>query len=679
MKYTFLVSFLCFSLFIINSSEAQSNFKQDALASHIDSTVSPGNDFFEFANGRWFKNHPIPPTEQYNGIFQIIRDTINAQIKEICIKAAALENPEEGSNKQKIGDFYSSGMDSVAINSQKHAPLQPELKRVDAVQSTDELTNEVARVQAISGSPMFRFYVGQDDKISSKNAIFLSQGGLSLPDRSYYFADDKRTKKVRREFLNYASSIFRILGQSSEEALENAQNLMKLETDMARTSRKREDTRDPNTNYHKMTVAKLQNMTPNINWKRFFSTTGLTQVDTVIVGQPEFFTALNTYLESYPLRTWKSYLKLHLMSGLAPYLDDHTFNVYFDFYSKTLRGIREPRPRWKRVVNTTNRALGDLIGQVYVAEYLPEGTKDKLLEIGKAIRDVYADRIKELDWMSGETKEKALYKLENMIFKVGYPDKWKDLSNMSIGHSSYAENVMNANKWEFDRMVNKFGKPVDRTEWHMEPQTWNAYYNPSNNEIVMPGCIIIVPGYEHKLADDAILYSAIGGSFFGHEITHGFDDQGSKYDANGNLNNWWTPQDSARFYAKTRMIVRQFNDYVAVDSLHINGESTQGENIADLGGIMMGYQAFQKTDQYKEGKKIAGLTPEQRFFLGYALAWMIHERPEAIANQIRSDVHSPAKFRVNGPLSDMPEFYDAFDVEKGDAMWRPDSVRVKIW
>lgn len=281
--------------------------------------------------------------------------------------------------------------------------------------------------------------------------------------------------------------------------------------------------------------------------------------------------------------------------------------------------------------------------------------------------------------MTEGTKKKALHKLDVMIMKVGYPDKWKDLSSLHVDRSSYVKNVMNASKWYTHYMISKYGKPVDRTEWGMEPQTYNAYYNPSNNEIVVPGCNIMVPGYERKMADDAILYAIIGGSTFGHEMTHGFDDQGSKYDAQGNLNNWWTPEDSVKFYAKTRMIVKQFDGYVAVDSLHINGSMTQGENIADLGGIMMGYQAFQQTKQYKDNEKIAGLTPDQRFFLGYAMAWMLNMRPEAIANQVRSDVHSPAKFRVNGPLSDMTAFYKTFDVKKGDAMWRPDSLRVKIW
>lgn len=341
--------------------------------------------------------------------------------------------------------------------------------------------------------------------------------------------------------------------------------------------------------------------------------------------------------------------------------------------------MQEPKPRWKRVVEQTDGSLGELIGQVYVDEYLPKGTKEKLVEIGNAIKQAYAERIKRLDWMSAVTKQKALKKLDAIIMKVGYPDKWKDLNSLEVDRSSYAANVMNANGWRFRYMVSKYGKPVDRTEWQMEPQTYNAYYNPSNNEIVVPGCNIIVPGYERTLADDALLYSIIGGSTFGHEITHGFDDQGSKYDELGNLNNWWTAADSVQFDAKTKMVVQQFNEYVAVDSLHINGELTQGENIADIGGIMMGNDAFKMTAQYKDRRVIAGMNPDRRFFLGYALAWMINDRPEAIANQVRSNEHSPAKFRVIGPLANMPEFYQAFGVKQGDRMWRPEGERIKIW
>ena len=454
---------------------------------------------------------------------------------------------------------------------------------------------------------------------------------------------------------------------------------MKLETAIAKTSRKREDTRDPLKNYNKISFKQLTESTPALDWSVFMEGASLHNVDTVIVGQPEFLAALNGYLASYPLSDWKDYLKYHLVRGLARYGDDKTYLESFSFYSTVLRGIKEPKPRWKRVVEQTDGSLGELIGQVYVTEYLPEGTKEKLLEIGNAIKSEYAERITSLDWMSETTREKALQKLGTVIMKVGYPDKWKDLSSMTIDRSSFVHNVMSANRWRFNFMVARYGKPVDRTEWEMEPQTYNAYYNASNNEIVVPGCNILVPGYERTLADDALLYSIIGGSTFGHEITHGFDDQGSKYDSQGNLNNWWTPEDSARFHARTRMVVQQFDGYVAVDTLHINGELTQGENIADIGGIMMGYEAFKKTSQYREHKIIGGLNPDQRFFLGYALAWMINERPEAVANQVKSNEHSPAKFRVIGPLTDMPEFFATFGIKAGDPMWRPESARVKIW
>jgi len=651
----------------------------DPLVSHIDTTVRPGDDFFLYANGRWFKEHPIPASEQSNGLWQLIQDTINAQVRNVCESAAALSQPEKGSNKQKIGDFFSSGMDSVGLNRRGIADIKEEIARIDAITDAQGLVRAAASIHIVAGSPLFGFGVGQDDRISSKNAIFIFQGGLSLPDRSFYFDTDARAAMIRQKFVDHVGKMFTLMGYDADRSGRAADNLMKLETAIAKTSRKREDTRDPLKNYNKISFKQLTESTPGLDWNVFMEEAGLHHVDTVIVGQPEFLTALNGYLGSFPLDVWKDYLKYHLVRGLARYLDDKTYLEAFSFYSTVLRGVQEPKPRWKRVVEQTDGSLGELIGQVYVDEYLPKGTKEKLLEIGNAIKSVYAERIKALDWMSGTTKEKALQKLKTIIMKVGYPDKWKDLGSMSIDRTSFVHNVMSANRWRFDYMIAKYGKPVDRTEWDMEPQTYNAYYNPSNNEIVVPGCNIIIPGFEHILADDALLYSVIGGSTFGHEITHGFDDQGSKYDSQGNLNDWWTSEDSARFYARTRMIVRQFDGYVAVDTLHINGELTQGENIADLGGIMMGYEAFKKTSQYRHHDIIGGLDPDHRFFLGYALAWMVNERPEAVANQIRSNEHSPAKFRVIGPLTDMPEFFATFGIKAGDPMWRPENERVKIW
>jgi putative endopeptidase len=677
--YYFMVASCSLLLVSCSGSGDKETSAPDFLASNIDSTIKPGDDFFLFANNNWFKNNPIPASEGSNGLWQLIRDTINAQVREICVASAEMKDAAKGSNKQKIGDMYYTGMDSVTINKDGISALKPEFDMISGISNAAGMAKAAAMIHLNASAPMFNMGVGQDDKMSSKYAIFISQGGLSLPDRSYYFDTDERAVAVRDAFVGHLERMYTIMGYDAAKAKSAATEMMKLETAIAKNSRKREDTRDPHTNYHKMTYQELQKMTPAFDWTVFMNDVGLKNVDTVIVGQPEFIKAWNGYLKSFPMETWKDYLRFHLVRGLAPYLDDNTYKEYFGFYATTLRGVTEPKPRWKRVTDQTNNSLGELIGQVYVDEYLPKGTKEKLTEIGNNIKAVYAERIKGLDWMSPVTKEKALQKLSTIVMKVGYPDKWKDLSTLEVSRASYVRNVMSANRWEMAYMINKFGKPVDRTEWEMYPQTYNAYYNPSNNEIVVPGCNIIVPGYERVLADDAILYSIIGGSTFGHEITHGFDDQGSKYDDKGNLVNWWTPEDSARFFAKTRMVVEQFETYVVVDSLRINGEMTQGENIADIGGIMMGYEAFKKTAQYKENKMIAGLTPDQRFFLGYALAWMINTRPESLADQVRSDVHSPAKFRVIGPLANMKEFHNTFGIKPGDFMYRPDSMLVNIW
>ncbi|MCX6287561.1 MAG: M13 family metallopeptidase [Bacteroidetes bacterium] len=679
-KIFFSMAFLAILVIVLSCNSGRNNTHgSDPLVSHIDSSVKAGDDFFLFANGKWFKQNPIPPSEQANGLWQLIQDTINAQVRNICESSAAIKDPPSGSNKQKIGDFFFSGMDSVSLNKKGLADLKKDFDRISAVKDIKELLKEAAYIHAVAGSPMFRFYVGQDDRISNKHAIFIYQGGLSLSDRSFYFDKDSRAVMIRGKFLEHLTNMYKLMGYTEAAAKLAGEHTMKLETALAKASRKREDTRDPLKNYNKLPLAKLKASMPNFDWDLFAQTAGLKTVDTVIVGQPEFLAAENGYLKSFPLEDWKNYLKFHLIRSLSRYLDDKTYLESFSFYSTVLRGVKEPKPRWKRVVEQTDQSLGELIGQVYVDEYLPKGTKEKLQEIGKSIMDVYAERIKNLDWMSAVTKEKALKKLGTVIIKVGYPDKWKDLSSLQVDRFSYVKNAMSANKWEFAYNISKFGKPVDRTEWDMQPQTYNAYYNPSNNEIVVPGCNIIVPGYERTMADDALLYSIIGGSTFGHEIIHGFDDQGCKYDEYGNLHNWWTTEDSIKFFARTKLIVKQFNQYIAVDSLHINGELTQGENIADLAGVIMGYEAFKKTAQFKNKEMIAGLTPDQRYFLAYGLAWMINMRPEAVANQVRSDEHSPAKFRVIGPLSDIPEFYATFNVKQGDAMWRPDSLKVKIW
>ncbi len=647
----------------------------DPLVTNRDILVNPADDFFKYANGGWFKKNPIPSTEQSNGIFRTIADTINNQIRQICEKSAQDESAEFGSNKQKIGDFYASGMDSIAINKAGISPLKSEFVKIDAIKDIPSLVTSIAHLHTIGASPAFSFYLGQDDKISTKYALFLGQGGLGLGNRDYYFNTDEQTVKIRAEYVKHLQAMLKLMGQNQA----GATSIMKLETDLAKASRKLEDLRDPIKNYNKMTVASLGKITSNINWNSIFPVLGVAKADSVIVGQPEFYKALNTFVKSYTIEDWKTYLKWDLVNSYAPYLNSTIEKQNFKFYSTVMNGVSKQKPRWKRVVGQTDNYLGELIGQVYVAEYLPKGSKEKLLEIGNNIRDVYADHIKKLDWMSEATKVKALNKLSKIVMKVGYPDKWKDMSSMKIDRKSYCGNVIQANIWGYKDMINKYGKPVDRTEWSMQPQTYNAYYNPSNNEIVVPACNIIVPGYEGRMPDDAILYGIIGGSTFGHEITHGFDDQGSQYDENGNLNNWWTPEDLKKFQAKTKLIVSQFNKYTVLGNKHINGEATQGENIADLGGVVMGYEAFKKTAQYKNKEKISNLTPDQRFFLAYGYAWMVNIKDEALASQIMTDVHAPAQFRINGPLSNIPEFYKAFNVKPKNKMYQPDSLRVVIW
>lgn len=675
-KNLLLVAVTSISLFSCNKKEENAS---DPLVTNRDTLVNPGDNFFLYANGGWFKQNPIPSSERSNGIFRTIGDTINNQIKQICEKSAADSDASKGSNKQKIGDFYASGMDSISIEKTGITPLKSEMNAIESIKDVPTLMATIAHLHTIGVRPAFSFYLGQDDRISTKYALFFGQGGLGLGDRDYYFNTDARTVTIRKEYVNHLESMMKLMGQDENTAQKSAGGIMKLETDLAKTSRKLEALRDPIKNYNKMSVAEFSKTTPNISWNTILPVLGVAKADTIIVGQPEFYKTLNALVKSYSIEDWKTYLKWNLVNSYASYLNSDIEKQNFKFYATVLGGVTKQKPRWKRVVEQTDGSLGELIGQVYVAEYLPKGSKEKLLEIGNNIRDVYASHIKKLDWMSAPTKEKALHKLSKIVMKVGYPDQWKDMSKLSIDRKSYCTNVMQANVWEYKYMMAKFGKPVDRTEWSMNPQTYNAYYNPSNNEIVVPACNIMVPGFEGRMPDDAILYGIIGGSTFGHEITHGFDDQGSQYDENGNLNNWWTAEDLKKFQEKTKLIVSQFNKFTVLTDKHVNGDATQGENIADLGGVVMGYEAFKKTKQYKSNEKISGLTPDQRYFLAYGYAWMVNMKDEALASQIMTDVHAPAQFRINGPLSNMPEFHKAFNIKEGSPMHQPGPLRVVIW
>jgi putative endopeptidase len=675
---TKLITSLLTILLLISCAKKEVDF-QDPLLTNRDTTVSPSDNFFNYANGGWFKRNPIPESEKSNGIFRTIGDTINNQIKSICEKSAKNTDAVKGSNEQKIGDFYASGMDTITIDKLGLKPLDKDLKAIESIKDIPSLLATIGYLHTIGASPGFSFYVGQDDKISTKHALFLGQGGLGMGNRDYYFNTDAETVTIRNEYVKHLKAMLQLMGQDQITAEKAATNIMKLETELAKNSRKLEALRDPIKNYNKMSITEFNAKTPNVNWNAVLPQLGISKADTVIVGQPEFYIAFNKMVKSYSIEDWKTYLKWDLVNSYAAYLSKDIENQNFKFFSTVMSGVKKQKPRWKKIVEQTDGSLGELIGQVYVKDYLPKGSKEKLLEIGNNIRDVYADHIKKLDWMSDATKKKALFKLSKIVMKVGYPDKWKDLSSVEVARNTYCANVMSANKWGYNYMVSKFGKPVDRNEWSMQPQEYNAYYNPSNNEIVVPACNILVPGFEGRMPDDAILYGIIGGSTFGHEITHGFDDQGSQYDANGNLNNWWTPEDLAKFKVKTKLIVSQFNKFEPLKGKFVNGDATQGENIADLGGLVMGLEAFKRTSQYKNNEKISGLTPDQRFFLAYGYAWMVNIKPESLAQQIMVDVHAPAQYRINGPLANLPEFHKAFNIKPGSKMYQADSLRVVIW
>ena len=678
-KYFLACAAMAFAMTSCQQSESQTRPVQtgtDPLRALMDTTVNPSDDFVRYASGAWFKANPIPASRSSNGIFQMVQDSVNKSVREICESNAAKTNNTKGSAEQKIGDFYTSGMDTLAIEKQKLQPIRPLMDAVNNLSDVKSLLDVSARMRRAGSGTMFGMYVGRDDKISTKYAVFLYQGGLGLPDRDYYV--EPSLASVRDEYVQHLSRMYRLGGSDSVGAVKSAGDVLQLETTLAKASRRLEDLRDPYANYNKYAVTDLNKLMPDIDWQWYASAFGFNKLDTVVIGQPEYFKELNAQLKKTPIDVWKKYMLFHLLNDFGPYLHNDMDEAVFDFYLGRLSGVKEQKPRWERVVEQTDNSLGQLIGQIYVRDYLPKGTKEKMIEIGNNIMAVYKNRIQNLDWMSDSTKQKALVKLSKVNMKLGYPDKWRDHTELQIDRTSYAGNVMRANAWHYDYMVRKYGKPVNPDEWEMTPQTYNAYYNPTGNEIVIPGSNIIVPGFQ-GLPDDAVLYAIIGGSTFGHEITHGFDDQGAKYDENGNLRNWWSKEDSIRFAQRANALVEQFNTYTVNDSLHVRGQATLGENIADLGGIVMGYEAFKKTDQYKNNVIIGGLTPDQRFFLGYAYAWMVNVTPQKAAQRIMTDVHAPPQYRVIGPIVNMSEFYKTFNIQNTSKYYRDSTSRVMIW
>lgn len=651
--------------------------KGDILLADLDTTVNPANDFFDYANGGWIKKNPIPDEEKSWGVGNMVQEDLYNRLK--TINEGAVTNPR-GAISGKIAAFWKSGMDTVAIGKQGLTAIKPELQLIDNIQTREDVLKAVAELDRKGINAMFSSYIGQDDMNSEKMILMLSQGGLGLPNRDYYFNTDSRTQKIRDAYPKHIERMFNLAAFAPlSETKSKSEGVLRLETRLAKASRKLEDLRDPYKNYHKYAVADLGKLTPGINWQQLLASMNIKGQDTVIVGQPEFFREMNAALNTESIAVWKDYLKWCLINNLSDYLNVELGEANFSFYGQTLSGVKKQKPRWKRILDDEEDAMGEALGQLFVKEYFNEKAKKRYSDIVEDIRDALKERIKKLDWMSEGTKEKALVKLAKMRKKVGYPDKWKDFSAMQISNQPYVRNVIAAKEWWHNYNVSKLGKPVDREEWSMTPQTYNAYYNPSNNEIVLPAGIFTVPGKRDEELDDALVYGYAAASTIGHEITHGFDDQGRQYDENGNLKNWWTKEDEQKFNVRAAVMTQQFNGYIPVDSIHINGKATLGENIADLGGVLLGWDAFIKKEQYKKGADIAGLSPAKRFFLGYSLGWLYHARKESLARQLLTDVHSPAKYRVNGPFSDVDAFYKVFQVQPGHGMYLPDSLRVKIW
>ena len=641
--------------------------KPDILFENLDTTVSPGQDFFEYANGGWLKRNPIPNDLSSWGIGNLVNEENLKRFRDINEKAAAA-NAAKGTNDQKIGDFWKTAMDSAKAEQLGVKPLQPWIDKINAVTDVKSLVTTAAELKKMGSSTLFADFVNQDNRKSDAMIYTLWQGGIGLPEREYYFKNDSATINIRNEYINYIAKILVMSGEDSTLAKADAKNILALETKLAQASRKREILRDDYKNYNKMAIADLPKLSPGIDWTSYLNITGVKGIDSVIVGQPEFFKTLDNVLKTTPIPLWKSYLKFNLISDFSAELPDAYGQEAFHF-GQLFSGAKERRPRWKRVINQENGLMGEIFGQVYVKLYISEKDKQRYEIMTEAIRDALKDHITKLTWMSDSTKQKAFAKLASMKKKVYYPDKWKDYSAMDIGTDSYVQNVINALIWQHNFQYNKLGKPVDRDEWGMTPQTYNADYNPSNNEITLPAAQFIVPGYKDEDLDDALVYGYAAASTIGHEITHGFDDQGRKYDSKGNLSKWWTDKDSAEFTKRAQVIIKQFSDYEPLKGEHINGEASQGENIADLGGILLGIDAFKKTEQYKKGEKINGLTPMQRFFLGYSLGWLFQMRDEQLRNRLLTDEHAPAKYRVNGPFQDVDEFYTTFNIKPGDPMY----------
>lgn len=641
---------------------------------NVDSSVKPGDNFFLYVNGKWIKSAVIPATESSVGSFKDLDIRTRGHLKEI-LEDAAKNGQAKGGIEQLVGDFYAAGMDSATVESRGYEPVRPLLKKIEGLTDAASVIAFEAGSEKDGHGSFLPAFIGPDEKNSSMNTALFVQGGLGLPDRDYYFSKDSATLKLVAAYQKMLTTLFTLTGGDSVVAAKNATVVYNLEKQLAGAHRTNVELRNPQLNYNRFAVATLEEKQPNIGWKSYLKEIGIT-ADSVNVGQPGYYTKLNEMLKTVPVSEWKLYLTAHLLQNTANELSSAFVNAAFA-YSSELTGAKKLKPRWERIYMAADGSLGEALGQLYVNKYFTEDAKKRMLELVNNLEKSFDNRITHLDWMSDSTKQVAKEKLHTFLKKIGFPDKWKDYSSVKVARNTYFENVEAAARNEHAFQVAQVGKPVDKTLWQMTPPTINAYYNPTINEIVFPAGILQFPFFDPN-ADDAINYGGIG-MVIGHEMTHGFDDQGSQYDKEGNMKDWWNKTDKEKFQTKVNQVISLYDGFTVLDSVHVKGALTVGENMADIGGIAIAYDAFKMTKQGQDTTRIDGFTPDQRFFMSFAQVWRSKYKDASVRKNINTDPHSPAMWRVLGPLMNFTPFYKAFDVKEGDKMYKPESERITIW
>lgn len=672
------------AVFAAASSSAQNAVPLTPLkvldTSYMDTSVSACTDFFQFANGGWMKRDTIPAAFSTSGVGKDMTDRNEIVVRSVLEDAMAHRaSAPAGSTQRKLGTFYASCMDSTSAEAAGITPIKPELNRIAAVHSRAALVKEIAALQPMRASVLFRYSPSSDPTDASHYIVDLNQGGLGMPDRDYYLKTDPRSDSLRRKYVAHVTRVLTLSGESESEASAEAAKIMALETELAKASMTRLAQREPSATYHKTLMPGLQKLVPAIDWPAYFKSIGLTSTPAFVnVGQPDYFKRANELLNTVPLEDWRAYMKYHLIDAAAAWLSSPFVDEDFA-YNSTYSGARAMQPRWRRCLRVADSRLGEALGQAYVSKTFSPKAKADAKQVIDDIRASFRDRINALTWMSDSTRKYALEKLATMNEKIGYPDKWRDYSALQVTEGPFAGNILRANTFAWKRIVDRPGKPVDKTEWGMTVPTVNAYYDPSLNEMLFPAGALLPQTFDAS-GDMAANYGALGGSWAGHELTHGFDDEGRHYDAQGNLRDWWTSADSASFATQAKLMSDQFSSYVQVDTLHVNGGLTLGENIADYGGLLTAYDALERALN-RTGKRdvIDGFTPEQRFFIAYAQTWREHTRPEQLRSRVLTDPHAPAYWRTNGPLSNMDSFAKAFGCKPGDPMVRPSAQVPRIW